>query len=244
MPLVKTPAIVLSTRNLGEADKLVTFFTHRNGKIAGTARGARRIKSRFGSSLEPFTHCQIILFQKTPDALYRVQQADIVQSFRELREQLERILWASRVTALTSAMVPEGEANPALFNGLLETFLSLQGSDAELATRLFEIKLLRYTGYQPRLETEICLGCRKKLVPQAVFFSPGHGGIVCRACGGREGLLPQPVTRGTIAFFRQALKMPSRLASRLKATPVIKNELKNLLEVYFDHLLERAPNVR
>lgn len=236
---------MLSTRDLGEADKLVTFFTHRTGKIAGTARGARRIKSRFGGSLEPFTHCQIILFQKTPDAaLYRIQQADIVQSFRDLREDLERILWASRVTALTSAMVPEGEANPRLFDVLLETLVSLQGSDGELATRLFEIRLVRYAGYQPRLEVEVCLGCRGQLDSKAIFFSPGHGGIICKSCSNREGPQSQPVTRGTIAFFRQALRMPPRLASRLKATSVIKDELKNLLEVYFDHLLERSSNVR
>lgn len=244
MSLVKTAAIVLGTRNLGEADKLVTFFTHQSGKITGTARGARRIKSRFGSSLEPFTYCQIILFQKTPDALYRIQQADIVQSFRELRENLDRILWASRVTALTSAMVPEGEANPTLFNVLLETLISLQGSDGELVTRLFEIRLLRYAGYQPRLEVEVCLGCRGKLDPRAIFFSAVHGGIICRACGGREGLPFQPVTRGTIAFFRQALRMPPRLASRLKATPSMKEELRDLLKAYFDYLLGRSSNVR
>src|SRR3990172_1838230 len=108
MSLIKPPAIVLGSRNLGEADKLVTFFTPRHGKITGTAGGARRVRSRFGSSLEPFTHCQVILFQKTRDALYRIQQADILQSFQELREDLERIFWASSATSLTAAMVPEG----------------------------------------------------------------------------------------------------------------------------------------
>ena len=240
MSLVKTPAIVLSTRNLGEADKLVTLFTHRHGKIKGTAKGARRIKSRFGGSLEPFTHCQVILFQKTRDSLYRIQQVDIRQSFRELREDLERILWASRVTGLTLAMAPEGEANPPLFNILLETFTALQDQDGELATRLFEIRLLQYTGYQPRLEMEACLRCQGKLAPGNIFFSPVHGGIICKDCSGREKALATAVTRGTIAFFRQALKMSPRLVSRLKATSTMKNELKNLLEAHFDHLLDRG----
>jgi DNA repair protein RecO (recombination protein O) len=244
MPLVKTPAIVLSTRNLGETDKLVTFFTQRSGKVTGTAKGARRIKSRFGGSLEPFTYCQIILFQKTPDALYRIQQVDIVQSFRELRENLERILWASRITALTSAMVPEAEANPTLFNVLLETLISLQGSDGEFATRLFEIRLLRYAGYQPRLDVEVCLGCRERLDPRIIFFSPCHGGIICRACSGRERFPFQPVTRGTIAFFRQALRMSPKLASRLKATLPIKEELRDLLNAYFDYLLGKPSDGR
>jgi len=240
MSLVKTPAIVLGTRNLGEADKLVTLFTQRHGKIKGTAKGARRVKSRFGGSLEPFTHCQVILFQKTRDSLYRIQQADILHSFRELREDLERILWASRVTSLTSAMLPEGETNPPLYNALLETFTVLQDQDGELAIRLFEIRLLQYTGYQPRLETGMCLHCQGKLDPRNIFFSPAHGGIICRNCSGRGEALATGVTRGTIAFFQQVLKMSPRLVSRLKATPTMKNELKNLLEAYFDHLLDRA----
>jgi DNA repair protein RecO (recombination protein O) len=240
MSLITTPAIVLGSRNLGEADKLVTFFTQRQGKVKGTAKGARKVKSRFGGSLEPFTHCQVILFQKARDSLYRIQQADILNSYRELREDLDRIMWASRVTALTSVMTPEGEANPALFNALLETFTTLQGQDKELTTRLFEIRLLQLTGYQPRLDTEKCLRCQARLDPQAIFFSPIHGGIICKNCSGREKVLVSAVTRGTVAFIRQAFKMSPKLASRLRATPTMKNELKNLLEGYFDHLLDRV----
>lgn len=240
MSLIKTPAIVLGSRNLGEADKLVTLFTPRHGKITGTAGGARRVRSRFGSSLEPFTHCQVILFQKTRDALYRIQQADILRSFRELREDLERIFWASRVTSLTAAMVPEGEANPALFTMLLETLVSVLGKDGELATRLFEIRLLKYAGYQPRLEMEGCLRCHRKLDRGDIFFSPASGGIICALCRDQENALTPPISRGAVAFLQQALRMPPKLAVRLRATPSMKDELKNLLEVYYDHLLGRS----
>ena len=240
MSLIKTPAIVLGSRNLGEADKLVTFFTPRHGKITGTAGGARRVRSRFGSSLEPFTHCQVILFQKTRDALYRIQQADILQSFRELREDLERIFWASRVTSLTSAMVPEGDANPAFFTLLLETLASVLGKDGELATRLFEIRLLKYAGYQPRLEMEGCLRCHRKLDRADIFFSPVSGGIICKLCRGQENAVTPAISRGAVAFLQHALRMPPQLAVRLKATPGMKDELKNLTEVYFDYLLGRA----
>ncbi|MGH7273132.1 MAG: DNA repair protein RecO [Nitrospiria bacterium] len=240
MSLIKTPAIVLGSRNLGEADKMVTLFTPRQGKITGTAGGARRVRSRFGSSLEPFTHCHVILFQKTRDALFRIQQADILRSFRELREDLERIFWASRVTSLTAAMVPEEEANPALFTMLLETLVSVLGKDGELATRLFEIRLLKYAGYQPRLEMEGCLRCRQELDRADIFFSPVSGGIICKLCRDQEKGLAPPISRGTVAFIQQALRMPPQLAVRLKAKQGMKDELKNLLEVYLDYLLGRS----
>ncbi len=77
MALFKTSAIVLKSRKWGEADRIVTFYTARFGKLRGVARGARRLKSRFGSALEPFVHCDLNLFEKPNDSLYRITQVDI-----------------------------------------------------------------------------------------------------------------------------------------------------------------------
>ena len=59
MPLVKTAAIVLHSRKWGDADRIVTFYTMRIGKLRGVARGARRLKSRLGGMIEPFTLCHL-----------------------------------------------------------------------------------------------------------------------------------------------------------------------------------------
>src|SRR5437870_4497519 len=72
MPLLKTPAIVLKSRKWGDADRIVTFFTLKHGKVRGVARGARRMKSRFGGTLEPFVYCDLVLYEKPGDSLYRV----------------------------------------------------------------------------------------------------------------------------------------------------------------------------
>ena len=240
MPLIQTPAIVLRSRSLGEADKLVTLFTSQQGKLTGAAKGARRVRSPFGASLEPFTHCQVILFQKTRESLFRIQQAGILESFQDLREDLCRIAWASRMISLASAMTPEGEANPSLFSLLLETLDFLRTGDGELAVRLFEIRLLKYTGYQLRLDSPKCLRCSSALNPSGAFLSPAAGGIICEACSHREGALNLPVTRGAAAFLRQAATMPSGLTHRLRAAPALKEELKSLLEIYLDYLLGRT----
>ncbi len=42
MALYRTEAIVLRTRNLGEADKILTLFTESRGKVSAVARGSRR----------------------------------------------------------------------------------------------------------------------------------------------------------------------------------------------------------
>ena len=88
MPLVKTQAITLKSRKWGEADRIVTFYAKHLGKIRAVAWGARRPKSRIGAALEPLTLCDLNLFEKSGDTLYRVSQVDLIEPFVRFREDL------------------------------------------------------------------------------------------------------------------------------------------------------------
>ena len=61
MPLYSDEAIVLRTRKLAEADRIITLLTRRHGVVRAVARGVRRTSSKFGSRLEPFTHVDLQL---------------------------------------------------------------------------------------------------------------------------------------------------------------------------------------
>ncbi|WDT81198.1 MAG: DNA repair protein RecO [Candidatus Manganitrophus sp.] len=176
MSLLTTPAIVLGSIKLGEADKLVTFFTAKKGKLKGVAKGARRVKSRFGASLEPFTHCTLVVFEKPGDKLARVNQSDIVHSFQKLRENWGEIHLASHMAHLVQRMTPEGEQNLLVYRLLLEglTFLE-RGADPELSTLLFVVRLVSFSGYQPRWDR--CLKCHRPM-GERIYFSPADGGTV------------------------------------------------------------------
>ncbi len=244
MALIQTPAIILGSISLGEADKLVTLLTLQQGKLTAAAKGSRRLKSRFGSSLEPFTYCQAFLFQKNRDALARLQQTTILHSYQPLREDLEHIRQASRMVSLTRALSPEGQANEALFSLLLFAFDHLAKGEGELIPRFFEIRLLKVLGYQPRLEDNQCLNCRKALTGSVLCLSPASGGVVCQGCSLREGPVALLIKRGTLAFWRQATQMPAALLFRLRATPAMQAELKAHLEIYLDYLLSQLSGRR
>ena len=47
---------MLRTHKLGEADRIITLLSRRNGKIRAVAKGVRRTTSKFGGRLEPFSH--------------------------------------------------------------------------------------------------------------------------------------------------------------------------------------------
>ena len=90
MPLFHTEAIVLRSINLSESDKLVTFMTKRYGKVKCVAKTARKIKNRFGATIEPLTHIQLIYFGKENQTLYRLNHSDIIHSFQDIRDDLQK----------------------------------------------------------------------------------------------------------------------------------------------------------
>src|SRR3954463_3717708 len=80
MPLIETESLVLKSYNLAEADKIVVLLTHDHGVVRGVAKGAKRLKSRFGSGLEPFSEIRASYFQKENIELVSLQKADLIRS--------------------------------------------------------------------------------------------------------------------------------------------------------------------
>ena len=83
MAILETEALILRTYNFGEADKIVVCLTHKFGLIRGVAKGCRKLKSRFGAALEPFTVAKITYYQKENQELVSLNQVDIVKSHFE-----------------------------------------------------------------------------------------------------------------------------------------------------------------
>jgi DNA repair protein RecO (recombination protein O) len=230
MPLLKTPAIVLRSRKWGEADRIVTFFTLRFGKLRGVARGARRLKNRFGSALEPFVHGELNLFEKRGDSLYRVTGADIRDSFAALREDLARMSAAARMTNLVASVTGEGDAHPGIFDTLLGGLRALRTGDPALTALLFQIKLLGETGFRP--QTDHCAACGNGHGRMSRQFSPLAGGLVCTSCARRDRDCCLPLSAGSLAFLRQALRWETASVARLKAAGQVRAELEAAVDSY------------
>ena len=77
MGLIETEGLVLKSYSLAEADKIVVFLTQEHGLVRGVAKGAKRLKSKFGGSLEPFSIVRLTYFQKEDRELVSIQQSEI-----------------------------------------------------------------------------------------------------------------------------------------------------------------------
>src|SRR5213595_2654069 len=100
MPLQESDAIILKTYPLGEADRIVAFFSREHGKVRGVANGARRMKNRFGASLEPLAHSHVMFFHKENRDLVRIQSADLLDSPMKLFQDYDRAVCAAHIIDL------------------------------------------------------------------------------------------------------------------------------------------------
>jgi DNA repair protein RecO (recombination protein O) len=231
MPLIKTPAITLKSRKWGEADRIVTFYTKDIGKIRGVARGARRQKSRMGAALEPLTICELNLFERSGDSLYRISQVDLIEPFVRFREDLVLMAAAARMANVVAAVTPDGDPDPHLFETLEQGLHSLvESSDPSLTALLFQIRLLGLTGFRP--QTDHCTACGKTRVVLEPQFSPASGGLVCATCATHQRYRCLPLSRGSLAFLQQALRLAPAMVTRLRAAGQVRSEVEEAIEGY------------
>jgi DNA repair protein RecO (recombination protein O) len=231
MPLIKTIAITLNSRKWGDADRIVTFYTKERGKVRAIARGARRMKSRLGASLEPLMICQLNLFEKSGDSLYRVSQVDLVEPFMPFREDLTLMTAAARMVNVVGAVTPDGDPDSQLFETLalgLRTLVTSQ--DPALTVLLFQIRLLGLIGFRP--QTEHCVACGHGGLKGEPLFSPLSGGLVCEVCAARQTFRCVPLSRGSLAFLQQALRLSPAMVDRLKAAGQVRHEVEHAIERY------------
>ena len=182
MPLLESDAIILKTYPLGEADRIVAFFSREHGKVRGVANGARKMKNRFGASLEPLTHSRIQFFEKENRDLVRIQSAEILDSPMRLYEDYDRAVFAGELVDLTDRFLPEHQPHDAVFRLVL---VMLQAVLAEcplnIAACYFEVWMLRLAGVFPDLFR--CSVCSRPLdLIEERHLARGLQAVLCEGC--------------------------------------------------------------
>jgi DNA repair protein RecO (recombination protein O) len=120
----KTKAISLKAAPFAEADKLVTLFTRERGKIRAIAKGARRIPSRLGGRVEPFTYAEFLIAGGR--SLDIVSQCQVIETFQRLRDDPEALPAGLHMLKLVDSGTAEGQHYPELFDLLLRYLYRLK----------------------------------------------------------------------------------------------------------------------
>lgn len=178
--ILKDKGIILKHSNTGEADRIVTILTQHNGKIRAILKGCRKPKSRFVNTSELFTVSEFILYKGNSD-LITVSQADLKESYFDLRNDLLGLSYATYFAELVDIAADEDVDSEKLFSLLAWAlhYISKKTVGAGLVCLAFQLKLMDVTGYKPSLIR--CANCHEEVADSEVF-SILMGGMLCKVC--------------------------------------------------------------
>jgi len=177
MPLKESEAIVLRTYPLREADLLVTLFTRLEGKLHGVARSAKKSKRRFGGALEPLTFVRAYYEDREGRELARLDSCEVLESPLAFEVSYPRAVALAHVAELLDELLPEREANDAVFRLALSVLAALRGPDVWMPVTYFELWMTRLMGYLPDLSE--CLSCGRSLNGSRAYFHALSDGLMC-----------------------------------------------------------------
>ncbi len=237
MKLHRVHALVIRSRAFMEADRVVTLFSRERGKIQAVARGARRPRNRFSGSTGVFTFGIFQLFGGK--GLETLSSVEILEPFGDLREDLDKIAYASYMAELVDKSLEDGQVQEDIFTLLLQAFYVLDaGTDPRRAARAFEIRLLMLQGLQPELNR--CVQCGKEMEKDAarVTISPSQGGLVCESCRGEKDdcLL---ISRGSVEMLKRLATTDMARLSMLRCSEEMEYDLERLLRALLNHYIDR-----
>ncbi len=235
MPLLKTAGIILNSRPMGEYDRIVGMFTEDLGRIDGIAKGARSFKNRFGGSLEPFTHCRLGLFRKRHGSLFRIESADIIASFSQVREDLDLLLHSSSMVDVLRKITPPEDPNKAIFTLLLRSLDRLSAGDhTDNVLFFYQIQILHLSGLGLRFDG--CVKCSRAVVNESITISIAEGGLLCPVCSGKTRGGGIRASGGAVAVMRRWQTMVSSHINRFKLAEGTKSEIRGILDLHIGHV--------
>ena len=214
-----------------------TVFTPDFGKLTLLAKGVRKTRSRKAGHVELFTDSTMLVAKgRTWDL---VSQAEMIEPFRALHEDLQRTSYAFYVAELLDGFTQERDSHPQIFALLKETLGRLAASKDEvlpLVARFFDLRLLSLMGYQPQLFQ--CIECHEPLEPVTNYYSLVDGGVLCPSHGeGRVGAEPLPLPLFKALRFLQTRDW--EVVARRDLRDGIPAELERLLQSTLIYHLER-----
>ncbi len=203
MPLKESEAIVLRTYPFRESDLLVTLFTRVEGKVRGVARAAKKSRRRFGGALEPLTYIKVAYEDRERQELARLDACEVLDSPLTSDVSYPRAIALGHVAELLDELLPDREANDAVFRLALSVLAQLRGQDFWMPVTYFDLWMARLMGYLPELSE--CLTCGRALNGSRAYFHALADGLICQE---HKRLASSEISAESRKLAAQMLRVP------------------------------------
>lgn len=232
MALKQSEAIVLRTYPLREADLLVTLFTRAEGKLKGVARSAKKSRKRFGGALEPLTFVRVYYEDRERQELARLDSCDIVESPLSGALDYERIVALEHVAETLDELLPDREANDAIFRLAASVLRRLRSGAIWLPLTYFQLWLVRLVGFLPDLS--VCAACGRSLDGGRAYYHALADGLMCAQ---HKRIASSELTAESRARAAQMFRQPlEALAAESWSQPQAADLRKYLLQILERHI--------
>jgi len=231
--LHRTEAVVLKSTPYGEADLIVTHFTPDLGIVKLFAKSPRKIRSRFGSSLEPLTHSRIAFWGKEEAKLPKLTQSDIIHPFQKIRNSLNSFLCIAEIIELILHFIPERDENRAVYTLLINTLHEIENHGNEtILINQFKVKLIRFVGFAPKLD--VCGRCGKT----GDSFYVSDGTVLCNLCKtGSESSIK--ISLAVLKLYENLLTWETDKIHRIKPSQAVLTDLTHIITTHIRYILAR-----
>ncbi len=231
----RTEAIILRRHDLGETDRILTLFTRDHGKIRAVAKGVRKPAGHKTGHVELFMRTDMLLARGR--SLDVVTQAQMIDAYLPLREDLVRTTYALHIVELLDAFTEEHDESRLLY-GLLRDALGWLCTTGDLrrTARYYELRLLDLAGYRPGLFT--CVICGDTIQPQDQYYSAADGGVVCPRCAHNRPRL-RALSLRALKVLRYLQTRSFDAVEQLTLGEAVQNECERLLHEALAFYLER-----
>ena len=224
MGLVETEGLILKSYSLAEADKIVVFLTQNQGLVRGVAKGAKRLKSKFGGSLEPFTISHLTYFQKEERELVAIRESETIKSYFESASEPAFLQKFAYIAELLTEFAPPHDPNERLYRMVkvcLETASEIK-NNLESIVLYFELWLLRLGGYLP--DWNKCDACKRIINEGEKTNLQINFHLLCSVCCKTK-------SNWTISPIQKEIFNTAQKVSPLKFTDYTKDLLVDVREI-------------
>lgn len=223
-----TKGLILRETQYKESDKLLDVLTGDMGRITVKARGVRRKNSPLRSGCQLLCYSELTLFEK--NGFYTVNEAEPLEMFMGLRQDIELLSLGSYFAQLLSCISDQDQVSPELLSLGLNSLYALDQlkKPQPLVKAAFELRLMALAGYYPELS-----GCAVCGEENTRFFCFQEGGMLCEDC--RKELRAQDgvrLSQGVLDAMEHILHCPAKRLFSFTLPEKLLKELGAVTERY------------
>ena len=233
---LRSEAVVVRRTDFAEADRLVTLYTRDFGKLKAIAKGARKPQSRKTGHVELFMRSKFLI--ATGKDLGIITQAEMVEAYAPLRDDLIKATYASYAVELLDRFTVEEDKNLSLYKLIADGLgWFAYTADFLLAARYYELHLLELSGFSSLNSFFVC-PVEKISRNRINFLAAELGGVLCPDCHEADRRA-QSISAVAVKVLRYLQTRSWETVKVLQLKRPLHSELENIMYHYLTYILER-----